>query len=244
MHPSGAHPAHPSALRMDSCGSQTGILQPSPHTTVTTNGDSLPRRSSKAATTTATRTNSRSRHCQLTASICGGGGGGKQAKRKKRKERDTRHRQRSVSHSSMHSHNAGNNNSVGTGGTGYSSEFSADTELGIAIDNAEIRSLLLRHWTNLDRARLHTFHLWLFVYSLAQIFLFHYLCHRVWSPVYLVFCLCFPAVILVSFVVIRYGDEKASSRESLVRYSLLSAVTFPLFLWLVHLPLILQVGGV
>lgn len=47
------------------------------------------------------------------------------------------------------------------------------------IDNEEIRSVLMKHWTSLDRARLHTFHLWLFVYALAQIFLFHYLCHRV-----------------------------------------------------------------
>lgn len=47
------------------------------------------------------------------------------------------------------------------------------------VNREEIRSVLVRHWTSLDRARLHTFHLWLFVYSLAQIFLFHYLCHRV-----------------------------------------------------------------
>lgn len=47
------------------------------------------------------------------------------------------------------------------------------------VDRDEIRSVLVRHWTSLDRARLHTFHLWLFMYALAQIFLFHYLCHRV-----------------------------------------------------------------
>lgn len=57
--------------------------------------------------------------------------------------------------------------------------FYQDQEL--KINNEEIRSVLVRHWTSLDRARLHTFHLWLFVYALAQIFLFHYLCHRVIS---------------------------------------------------------------
>uniref|UniRef100_A0A915M6N7 adenylate cyclase n=1 Tax=Meloidogyne javanica TaxID=6303 RepID=A0A915M6N7_MELJA len=69
----------------------------------------------------------------------------------------------------------------------------------------QVRSALLRHWTWLDRARLHTFHFWLFVYSLAQIFLFHYLCHRVWSFVYVFFCAIFPALVLASIVLIRYG---------------------------------------
>ncbi|KAI1728106.1 adenylate and guanylate cyclase catalytic domain-containing protein [Ditylenchus destructor] len=107
------------------------------------------------------------------------------------------------------------------------------------IDNEEIRSVLMKHWTSLDRARLHTFHLWLFVYALAQIFLFHYLCHRVWSLVHLIFCLIFPVLILVSFVLIRYGDVE-QSRCSLVTFSLISSVTFPVFLWLIHLPLISQ----
>jgi hypothetical protein len=47
------------------------------------------------------------------------------------------------------------------------------------VDKDEIRAVLVRHWTSLDRARLHTFYLWLFVYSISQIFLFHYLCYRV-----------------------------------------------------------------
>lgn len=56
-------------------------------------------------------------------------------------------------------------------------------EMDIKVDHEEIRRALVRHWTGLDRARLHTFHLWLFVYACAQIFLFNYLCHRVslWS---------------------------------------------------------------
>nr|CAD2168393.1 unnamed protein product [Meloidogyne enterolobii] len=101
----------------------------------------------------------------------------------------------------------------------------------------QVRSALLRHWTWLDRARLHTFHFWLFVYSLAQIFLFHYLCHRVWSFVYVFFCAIFPALVLASIVLIRYGRLEFS-RKRLRWFSLISSVSFPVFLWLIHLPLI------
>ncbi|CAD5224016.1 unnamed protein product [Bursaphelenchus okinawaensis] len=117
------------------------------------------------------------------------------------------------------------------------------------VDREEIRSVLVRHWTGLDRARLHTFHLWLLFYALAQIFLFHYLCHRVWSIIYFVFCLIFPVFILVSFALIRYGDEVDAtnnrnspelqqSRFTLVTLSMISSVALPVFLWLTHLPLI------
>ena len=86
----------------------------------------------------------------------------------------------------------------------------------------QVRSALLRHWTWLDRARLHTFHLWLFVYALAQIFLFHYLCHRVWSLAYVFFCAIFPALVLASIVLIRYGRLEFSRRR-LRWFSLVSA---------------------
>ncbi|KAL3092436.1 hypothetical protein niasHS_007645 [Heterodera schachtii] len=106
----------------------------------------------------------------------------------------------------------------------------------------EVRAALMRHWTALDRARLHTFHLWLFVYAVAQLFLFHYLCHRVWSLFYLCFCLFFPGLVLVSFVLIRYGEDRSISRQRrrLANFSLISSVSFPIFLWLIHLPLILE----
>lgn len=40
---------------------------------------------------------------------------------------------------------------------------------------AEIRAVLLRHWRALDRTRLHLLHLWLIIYSLAQVFIAWYL---------------------------------------------------------------------
>jgi len=64
----------------------------------------------------------------------------------------------------------------------------------------EVRAALLRHWTSLDRARLHTFHLWLFVYALAQIFLFHYLCHRSFPPNPQLIPILFQGLVLGLFV--------------------------------------------
>nr|CAD2177708.1 unnamed protein product [Meloidogyne enterolobii] len=86
----------------------------------------------------------------------------------------------------------------------------------------QVRSALLRHWTWLDRARLHTFHFWLFVYSLAQIFYF-----TIYATVF----------VLASIVLIRYGRLEFS-RKRLRWFSLISSVSFPVFLWLIHLPLI------
>ncbi|KAI6170787.1 Adenylate cyclase type 1 [Aphelenchoides bicaudatus] len=113
---------------------------------------------------------------------------------------------------------------------------SLETSNDSRVDREEIRSVLVRHWTSLDRARLHTFHLWLFVYSLAQIFLFHYLCHRLWSLTYFVVSSLFPAYVLVSFALIRYGNEQ--TRRTLLTFSLVSSILLPIFLWLSHLPLI------
>ncbi|KAI6243337.1 Adenylate cyclase type 1 [Aphelenchoides fujianensis] len=128
----------------------------------------------------------------------------------------------------------------GGSSNGSTRKSHASLEVGESykVDREEIRSVLVRHWTSLDRARLHTFHLWLFVYALAQIFLFHYLCHRVLSLIYFGFCLVFPAFILVSFALIRYGDEQ--SRFTLLTFSVISSVLLPVFLWLTHFPLISQ----
>ncbi|WKY08881.1 hypothetical protein Q1695_001787 [Nippostrongylus brasiliensis] len=43
-----------------------------------------------------------------------------------------------------------------------------------ASTRAEIRSVLVRHWRALDRARLHTLHLWMLIYAMAQIFVIYY----------------------------------------------------------------------
>ncbi|ETN74080.1 adenylate/guanylate cyclase catalytic domain protein [Necator americanus] len=43
-----------------------------------------------------------------------------------------------------------------------------------ASTRSEIRSVLVRHWRTLDRARLHTLHLWMLIYAVAQIFIVYY----------------------------------------------------------------------
>uniref|UniRef100_A0A914H1I7 adenylate cyclase n=1 Tax=Globodera rostochiensis TaxID=31243 RepID=A0A914H1I7_GLORO len=116
------------------------------------------------------------------------------------------------------------------GSTSASSKRSLHSlECCVGAERDEVRAALMRHWTALDRARLHTFHLWLFVYSIAQIFLFHYLCHRVWSLGYLCFCLLFPSLVLVSFVLIRYREDRSISRQRrrLAIFSLISSISFP-----------------
>lgn len=110
-------------------------------------------------------------------------------------------------------------------------------------EREEVRTVLVKHWTSLDRARLHTFHLWLFVYAVAQIFLFHYLCHRLdlGSLPYFIFCLLFLIIALASFVLVRYSDENFRFALPLVAFSVISSLSFPVFIWLIHLPLISEV---
>lgn len=43
----------------------------------------------------------------------------------------------------------------------------------------EIRSVLLRHWQAIDRARLNTFHLWLLLFTITHIAIINYLLPKV-----------------------------------------------------------------
>ncbi|KAK0411896.1 hypothetical protein QR680_005905 [Steinernema hermaphroditum] len=104
----------------------------------------------------------------------------------------------------------------------------------------EIRSVLVRHWKSLDRARLHTFHLWLLIYSLAEIFILQYLCPNSQSIPCLVLSSLFILYLILSFIPIRYGDH--NKRFSSVVISLISTVVFPVFLWIIHIPTLTQKG--
>uniref|UniRef100_A0A1I7Y3V1 Transmembrane protein n=1 Tax=Steinernema glaseri TaxID=37863 RepID=A0A1I7Y3V1_9BILA len=104
----------------------------------------------------------------------------------------------------------------------------------------EIRSVLVRHWKSLDRARLHTFHLWLLIYSLAEIFILQYLCPNSQSVPCLVLSSLFILYLILSFIPIRYGDH--NKRFSSVVISLISTVVFPVFLWIIHIPTLTQVS--
>uniref|UniRef100_A0A1I7T3K8 XK-related protein n=1 Tax=Caenorhabditis tropicalis TaxID=1561998 RepID=A0A1I7T3K8_9PELO len=48
------------------------------------------------------------------------------------------------------------------------------TVMEMSTTRAEIRSVLVKHWRSLDKARLHTIHLWLLLYAAAQIFIEYY----------------------------------------------------------------------
>ncbi|VDK80512.1 unnamed protein product [Anisakis simplex] len=43
----------------------------------------------------------------------------------------------------------------------------------------EIRSVLVKHWRAIERARLHTFHLWLLLFSITQIAVINYLLPKI-----------------------------------------------------------------
>lgn len=46
--------------------------------------------------------------------------------------------------------------------------------MSVEVTKSEIRAVLVRHWRALDRARLHTMHFWLLIYSAAQLFVVYY----------------------------------------------------------------------
>uniref|UniRef100_A0A0M3I957 DUF202 domain-containing protein n=1 Tax=Ascaris lumbricoides TaxID=6252 RepID=A0A0M3I957_ASCLU len=54
-----------------------------------------------------------------------------------------------------------------------------------ATTRGEIRSVLVRHWRAIERARLHTFHLWLLLFSITQIAITNYLLPKVKLLIYI-----------------------------------------------------------
>uniref|UniRef100_A0A0N4Z5S0 adenylate cyclase n=1 Tax=Parastrongyloides trichosuri TaxID=131310 RepID=A0A0N4Z5S0_PARTI len=71
----------------------------------------------------------------------------------------------------------------------------------------EIRGVLLRHWTGLDRARLHTFHLWLIMYSLSLIFLTAYFAYSPLTFQFVILGMTFIISLIISYCLIRCEKE-------------------------------------
>ncbi|KHN76453.1 Adenylate cyclase type 1 [Toxocara canis] len=107
-----------------------------------------------------------------------------------------------------------------------------------ASTRGEIRSVLVRHWRAIERARLHTFHLWLLLFSITQIAIINYLLPKQWSIACFVIALCFVLYTIVSSVAIRYGEESGKFNTAI--FSLIPSLLFPLFIWTIHLPALLQ----
>ncbi|VDM63044.1 unnamed protein product [Angiostrongylus costaricensis] len=109
-----------------------------------------------------------------------------------------------------------------------------------AVTRSEIRSVLVRHWRTLDRARLHTLHLWMFIYAIAQIFIMYYFSEvKKWAPTCFFISITFVGYLLISCFSIRFRDQ--SSGFSLVLLSLAATMLFPVFIWVLHLPIVERV---
>ncbi|EPB73837.1 adenylate/guanylate cyclase catalytic domain protein [Ancylostoma ceylanicum] len=102
-----------------------------------------------------------------------------------------------------------------------------------ASTRSEIRSVLVRHWRTLDRARLHTLHLWMLIYAVAQIFIVYYFSEvseillpvekerslsvmnrdevKKWAPVCFGLAAIFVVYLLVSSFSIRFRDQLSIS---------------------------------
>ncbi|WKY08879.1 hypothetical protein Q1695_001787 [Nippostrongylus brasiliensis] len=131
-----------------------------------------------------------------------------------------------------------------------------------ASTRAEIRSVLVRHWRALDRARLHTLHLWMLIYAMAQIFVIYYFSEvseillpvekdraqsvtnkeevKKWAPICFFVAAAFVVYLLISSFSIRFRDQ--SSGLGLVLLSLSTSMLFPAFMWVLHLPLVVFVS--
>ncbi|KAE9413693.1 hypothetical protein Angca_004542, partial [Angiostrongylus cantonensis] len=131
-----------------------------------------------------------------------------------------------------------------------------------AVTRSEIRSVLVRHWRTLDRARLHTLHLWMFIYAIAQIFIMYYFSEvsfvnnfylrnraqsvvnreevKKWAPTCFFISITFVGYLLISGFSIRFRDQ--SSGFSLVLLSLATTMLFPVFIWVLHLPIVVFVS--
>uniref|UniRef100_A0A158PC98 Bestrophin homolog n=1 Tax=Angiostrongylus cantonensis TaxID=6313 RepID=A0A158PC98_ANGCA len=96
------------------------------------------------------------------------------------------------------------------------------------VTRSEIRSVLVRHWRTLDRARLHTLHLWMFIYAIAQIFIMYYFSEillpvgnraqsvvnreevKKWAPTCFFISITFVGYLLISGFSIRFRDQMIS----------------------------------
>ncbi|PAV57450.1 hypothetical protein WR25_17449 [Diploscapter pachys] len=111
----------------------------------------------------------------------------------------------------------------------------AGSRMSTSVENStrsEIRSVLLRHWISLDRARLHTIHFWLFLYAIAQLFIEYY-----FSEVYTVRMEVQPDDEPETL-----ANKQQKEGMGLVLLALSTCTLFPVFNWLVHLPAVVFVS--
>ncbi|CAI4223022.1 unnamed protein product [Auanema sp. JU1783] len=127
---------------------------------------------------------------------------------------------------------------------------------------AEIRSVLVRHWRVLDRARLNTIHFWMLIYAAAQLFVVYYFSEiseilviakednefskdnkktvKAWGPLCFSLSIVFVVYLILACFSIRFREQRGSF--GLVILSLLTSTLFPAFVWILHLPIVLFVS--
>ncbi|CCD64122.1 adenylate cyclase [Caenorhabditis elegans] len=136
------------------------------------------------------------------------------------------------------------------------------TVMEMSTTRAEIRSVLVKHWRSLDKARLHTIHLWLLLYAAAQIFIEYYFSEvyavlmleaddrpqskenhekvKKWSPFCFYASIFFIAYLILTCFAIRIRQPKEGMGLVLVSLSL--CVLLPAFSWILHLPVVIFVS--
>ncbi|EGT33008.1 hypothetical protein CAEBREN_31506, partial [Caenorhabditis brenneri] len=136
------------------------------------------------------------------------------------------------------------------------------TVMEMSTTRAEIRSVLVKHWRSLDKARLHTIHLWLLLYAAAQIFIEYYFSEvyavlmleaedrpqskenhervKKWSPFCFYVSIFFIAYLILTCFAIRIRQPREG--VGLVLVSLSLCVLLPAFSWILHLPVVIFVS--
>ncbi|CAB3399043.1 unnamed protein product [Caenorhabditis bovis] len=136
------------------------------------------------------------------------------------------------------------------------------TTVEMSTTKVEIRSVLVKHWRSLDKARLHTIHFWIFIYASAQIFIEYYFSevHAVllleaedrpqskenhervekWSPLCFYISFAFIAYLIFTCLLIRLRQPKEG--VGLVLISLSTCLLLPGFSWILHLPVVIFVS--
>ncbi|UMM35918.1 hypothetical protein L5515_008320 [Caenorhabditis briggsae] len=131
----------------------------------------------------------------------------------------------------------------------------------MSTTRAEIRSVLVKHWRSLDKARLHTIHLWLLLYAAAQIFIEYYFSEvysvlmlesdrpqskenhervKKWSPFCFYASIFFVAYLILTCFAIRIRQPKDGVGIVLISLSLVFLL--PAFSWILHLPVVIFVS--
>ncbi|CAI5451715.1 unnamed protein product [Caenorhabditis angaria] len=141
-------------------------------------------------------------------------------------------------------------------------EIEMSTMMEMSTTRAEIRSVLVRHWRSLDKARLQTIHFWLLIYAVGLIIVEYYFSdispilfkHNanitlsvnnhdsivLWKDTCFYASFVFVIYLMASCFIIRFQQPREG--VNLVLISLSTCFLLPAFVWVVHLPVAIFVS--